>query len=305
MSNFILIIFCLTAGVISRKLNWVPKDGYKSLNAWVLYFGLPAISFKFLPKLSWDNSLYFTMLCPLVVLFSSILIFHFIGKLLALSKRTVHTLMLVGGLSNTSFVGFPLITAYYGEASLPIGIVSDQMTFFLLSTIGVFIATKGSLSKSGKIGINYIVKRVFTFPPFIGCMMAIILSKIIDFSFLDDFFQMIASTVSPIALFSIGLQLNFAILKSEIPAITYAIMFKLIFAPLLVFIIALFVGIHGNIMEVSVFEMAMPSLVATSIVLSQFKLNSKIGNSVIGLSIPLSLLSSYLWFQILNYYFGN
>src|SRR5690606_10266251 len=96
---------------------------------------------------------------------------------------------------------------------------------------------------------------------------------------------------------------NFAILKSEIPAISYAIIYKLILAPLLVCLIALLIGVNSQIIEVSVFEMAMPSLVATSIVLSQFKLNSKIGNSVIGLSIPLSLLSSYVWFQILNYYF--
>ena len=303
MSNFILIIFCLAAGIISRKFNWVAKDGFKALNAWVLYFGLPAISFNFLPKLSWDNSLLFTMLGPILVFSGSVLFFYLLEKFTKISKRTSHTLMLIAGLSNTSFVGFPLITAYFGEHALPIGIVSDQMTFFLLSTIGVFIAVKGSLSKTGKIGIYYIVKRVCTFPPFIGCMAAILLSKIIDFSLLDDFFQMIASTVSPIALFSIGLQLNFGIVKSEIPAISYAIIYKLVFAPLFVLIIALLLGYKGEIIEVSIFEMAMPSLVATSIVLSQFKLNSKIGNNVIGLSIPLSLMSSYVWFQILNYYF--
>ncbi len=300
MSNFILIIFCLAAGIISRKFNWVAKDGYKALNAWVLYFGLPAISFNFLPKLTWDNSLLFTMIVPIIVFTGSILFFYGIEKVSNLSKRTSHTLMLIAGLSNTSFVGFPLITAYYGVEALPIGIVSDQMTFFLLSTVGVVVAMKGSLKRNKSVDFKFILKRVFTFPPLIGCVLALIVPRIIDLSFLDDFFKIIGSTVSPLALFSIGLQLNFSIVKSEIPNITYALIYKLIIAPAIIILLALWIGVRGEIIQVSIFEMAMPSLVATSIILSQFKLNSKVGNSIIGLSIPLGLLTTYICFKILN-----
>lgn len=303
MSNFILIIFCLAAGIISRKFNWVAKDGFKALNAWVLYFGLPAISFNFLPKLTWNNSLLFTMLGPLLVLAGSILFFYILERTSKLSKRTSHTLMLIAGLSNTSFVGFPLITAYFGADKLPIGIVSDQTTFFLLSTVGVVIAVKGSLKKNNHVDFGFILKRVFTFPPLIGCLLALIIPRFIDVSSLDDFFHTIGSTVSPVALFSIGLQLNFGIVKSEIPNITYAIIYKLIIGPAIVTAVAYWWGLKGEIIQVSIFEMAMPSLVATSIILNQFKLNSKVGNSVIGLSIPIGLLTTYLWFYVLNSYF--
>lgn len=303
MSNFILIIFCLAAGIISRKFNWVAKDGFKALNAWVLYFGLPAISFNFLPKLSWNNSLIFTMLGPILVLSGSVLFFYIVEKVTHISKRTSHTLMLIAGLSNTSFVGFPLITAYFGVEALPIGIVSDQMTFFLLSSVGVIIAMKGSLKKNKKVDYKFILKRVFTFPPLIGCLLALIIPKIIDISSLDDFFKILGSTVSPIALFSIGLQLNFGIVKSEIPNISYALIYKLILAPAIVVLIALSLGLKGEIIQVSMFEMAMPSLVATSIILNQFKLNTKVGNSVIGLSIPIGLLTTFIWYQLLNTFF--
>lgn len=299
MSNFILIIFCLAAGIISRRFNWVAKDGYKALNAWVLYFGLPAISFNYLPKLSWDNNLLFTMLGPVLVLTGSLIFFYIVEKVTRISKRTSHTLMLIAGLSNTSFVGFPLITAYFGTNALPIGIVSDQMTFFLLSTVGVVVAMKGSLKKKNTVDFRFILKRVFTFPPLIGCLLALTLGRMVDLSSLDDFFRILGSTVSPIALFSIGLQLNFGIVKSEIPNISYALVYKLIFAPAIVILVAFMMGLKGEIVQVSIFEMAMPSLVATSIILSQFKLNSKVGNSVIGMSIPLGLLSTYFWYQVL------
>lgn len=303
MSNFILIIFCLAAGIISRKFNWVAKDGFKALNAWVLYFGLPAISFNFLPKLSWDNSLLFTMLGPILVFSGSVLFFYLLEKFTKISKRTSHTLMLIAGLSNTSFVGFPLITAYYGTEALPIGIVSDQMTFFLLSTVGVVTAMKGSLKKKNQVDFGFILKRVFTFPPLIGCLLALTIPQFLDISSLDDFFKILGSTVTPIALFSIGLQLNFGIVKTEVPNITYALIYKLIVGPAIVAIIAFWLGLKGEIIQVSIFEMAMPSLVATSIILNQFKLNSKVGNSVIGLSIPIGLLTTYVWYYILNSFF--
>ncbi len=243
------------------------------------------------------------MLGPILVLSGSVLFFYIVEKVTRISKRTSHTLMLIAGLSNTSFVGFPLITAYFGVDALPIGIVSDQMTFFLLSSVGVIIAMKGSLKKNKQVDYKFILKRVFTFPPLIGCLLALIIPKFIDISSLDDFFKILGSTVSPIALFSIGLQLNFGIVKSEIPNISYALIYKLILAPALVVLIALSLGLKGEIIQVSMFEMAMPSLVATSIILNQFKLNTKVGNSVIGLSIPIGLLTTFIWYQLLITFF--
>src|SRR5690606_37193348 len=243
--------------------------------------------------------LLFTMLGPVLVLTGSLIFFYILEKVTNISKRTSHTLLLIAGLSNTSFVGFPLITAYFGTKALPIGFVSDQMTFFLLSTVGVVVAMKGSLKKKNNVDIRFILKRVFTFPPLIGALLALTVGRLVDLSSLDDFFKILGSTVSPIALFSIGLQLHFGIVKSEIPNITYALVYKLILAPAIVVLVALMMGLKGEIVQVSIFEMAMPSLVATSIILSQFKLNSKVGNSVIGMSIPLGLLSTYLWYQVL------
>lgn len=298
MSNFILIIFCLLAGILSRKLSWVGKDGYKSLNTWVLYFGLPALSFRFLPQLRWNDQLLFTMVVPVIVLAGSTLFFYLLGLFFKMSNRTSRTLMLVGGLSNTSFVGFPLIQAYYGSQALPIGIVSDQMTFFLLSTAGVMIAMNGSLSRRKKTDLRYVWQRVFSFPPLIGCLLALTLPRLFDLSPLDNFLGTIASTVSPLALFSIGLQLNFCIVKTEIPTIAYAALYKLLIAPAVIAILALALELKGEIIRVSLFEMAMPSLVATSMVLHEFRLNTKLGNSVIGLTIPLGLLSTYMWFLL-------
>lgn len=186
------------------------------------------------------------MAIPVILLAGSVL-FYVLGKIFKLSRRSSHTLMLAAGLSNTSFVGFPLIQAYYGASALPIGIVSDQMTFFLLSTIGVVIAMKGNLKRGKAVDLRYILKRVFTFPPLVGCLLALIVPRIIDLSFLDDFFGSIASTVSPIALFSIGLQLNFGLVKQEVPNIAYAALYKLIIGPAILVLLAFLLELKGRL----------------------------------------------------------
>ncbi|MGO3805679.1 MAG: AEC family transporter, partial [Sphingobacterium sp.] len=57
----------------------------------------------------------------------------------------------------------------------------------------------------------------------------------------------------------------------------------------------------GEVTQVAIFEMAMPSLVATSLVLQEFRLNSKLGNSVIGLSILIGLITTYLAYFLITY----
>lgn len=109
--------------------------------------------------------------------------------------------------------------------------------------------------------------------------------------------------MSPIALFSIGLQLNFGLVKQEVPNIAYAALYKLIIGPAILVLLAFLLELKGEIIQVSLFEMAMPSLVATSIVLHEFKLNTKVGNSVIGLTIPIGLLTSYFWFMLFETFF--
>ncbi|MCD8491891.1 MAG: hypothetical protein LRY51_08325 [Geovibrio sp.] len=69
--------------------------------------------------------------------------------------------MLSGGLGNTSFVGFPMINAFYGEELIGIGVLCDQGSFFVLSTLGIMVAAKYA---SGRVSSWEIVQKVLMFP---------------------------------------------------------------------------------------------------------------------------------------------
>ncbi|WP_085472855.1 AEC family transporter [Sphingobacterium psychroaquaticum] len=298
MFNFLMIAFCLLAGYLVRRFKLVPSDSYKAINIWVIYIGLPATAFKYLPTLAWDNTLLVAVVAPMLILLGSVMFVKVLGRFLRLSKRTAHTLMLVSGLSNTSFVGFPLVASYFGEDQVRWAIICDQVTFMLLSTVGIVIALRGGLGPRGAISFRPIAKRVFSFPPLIGCLLALSIPRFINIDTLSPFFHQLASTVSPLALFSIGMQMSFTFYRSEVVTMSLSLCYKLLLGPALLVLLFYLLDLKGDVVRITAFEMAMPSLVATSMVLQEFKLNVKLGNAIIGVSIILGLLTTWGFFVL-------
>lgn len=302
MANFVLIAVCIIAGMVLKATKSIHPDAHKGINTWILYLALPAISFKYLPKVHWTTEMLFPIVATLL---TSVLCFFFMmfySKSKGYSRRSRSTLELISGYSNTSFIGFPLVSAFYGESLLSIAIICDQTMFFSLSTLGIIAALRGG-SQSGKMSAAFILKRLFTFPPLVGCIAALVLSRFIDFTLAEPFFDKLAATVSPLALFSVGLQLKFNGWKKLIPQMSASMFYKLILAPTITLGLALLLGIKGNIAKITIFESAMPTVLTSSIIAEQFRLNTKLTNLTIGFSIIIGLFTSAIWYKIIDVLF--
>ena len=302
MENFVLIGVCIVLGMILRATKSIHPDAHKGINTWVLYIALPAVSFKYLPQVQWGWEMAFPIIATFLVTIGSMFFMAIYSKMKGYSRRSESTLSLISGYSNTSFVGFPLITAFFGEQYLSIAILCDQTMFFTLSTIGIITSLKGG-SKDAVVDAQFIVKRLFTFPPFIACISALLLSQFINFDFAEPFFSKLAGTVAPLALFSIGLQLKFNGWRKLMPQISMAMLYKLILAPLIVLLGALIFKINSDIAKITIFEAAMPTLVTSSIIAEQFRLNTKLTNLTIGISIIIGFFTTAMWYQIIMLFF--
>ncbi|EDM38100.1 hypothetical protein PBAL39_00757 [Pedobacter sp. BAL39] len=300
MVNFIIIAFSIIAGMVFRRAKLIPQDAHKGINVWVLYLALPAVSFKYIPKIQWSTEMLLPALSPLIVWAGSWLFMELYCRYKKYSQRSRSTLELASGYSNTSFIGFPLIVAYYSERELSTAIVCDQAMFILLSTVGIISAIKGNRTETGGIKAAVIAKRLFTFPPFLGCIVAIVLSFTTDLSVAEPFFDKLVVTVGPLALFSVGLQLKFNGWRQEIYQISMALLYKLIIAPALVLVVVLFIGMKGHVARISVFEAAMPTLVTGSLIAEQFRLNSRLINLIIGIGIILGFVTTAFWKAIMD-----
>ena len=302
MINFVLIAVCIIAGMIFKSTKTIHPDAHKGINTWVLYLALPAVSFKYLPKVQWSLEMLFPILSTVLIAVGSSILVLFYSRIKNYSRRSRSTMELASGYSNTSFIGFPLIAAFYGEQYLSIAIICDQTMFLMLSTMGIITALKGG-SKSGKISSIFILKRLFTFPPFLGFISALILSQFFNLDFAEPLFDKLAATVAPLALFSVGLQLKFNGWRKLMPQISTSMLYKLILAPLCVLLLALVFDIKEDIAKISIFEAAMPTVITSSIIAEQFRLNTKLINLIIGISILVGFVTTGIWFEIIEFLF--
>jgi len=299
MANFLLIAICILSGIWFRKSGKLPKDAHKGINAWIINIALPAVSFKYLPHITFSKELIFPLASPVIIWVFGWLYFTLYARSQQLSKATLGGLKLTGSLSNTSFIGFPLIIAYFSEKEIGTAILCDQITFALLSTIGIVVAIRSSQNQ--KLNLALVFKKVLTFPPIWGFILALTLPKFVDLSPLNPLFDKLASTVGPLALFSVGLQLKFGGWFGELKHISFALLYKLMVAPLIVTLVAIAFGMKGMVPKIAIFEAAMPTLLTAGIVADQYNLNPKLSNLVVGVGIVLAFITTGIWWLILTY----
>ena len=48
MSNFLMLVACLTAGLLLRRSGRVPNDAYIAINAVIIHVSLPAVTLRHL-----------------------------------------------------------------------------------------------------------------------------------------------------------------------------------------------------------------------------------------------------------------
>jgi len=297
MDNFILIILCIVAGMVFKATKSIHPEAHKGINTWILYIALPSISFKYIPKIEWSLEILYPAASMVVLALGAYFLMQYYSKLKNYSNRSTSTLQLTSGYSNTSFIGFPLVSAFYGEEYLSIAIICDQAMFLTLSTLGIITALQGG--NNNTISAKFLLKRLFTFPPFIGCITALVLSSFIDLSSAEPLFNKLSGTVAPLALFSIGLQLKFNGWKKLMSQISMSMVYKLLIGPALILVL----GLKESLVKITVFESAMPTLVMSSVIAEQFKLNTKLTNMIIGISIIVGFFTLGIWYKVLEWCF--
>lgn len=299
MYNFFLIGVCLLAGFLIGKYQALPPNSYKAVNAWVVNIALPAVALKYIPEIDWNVNLIFPFLMPLVVWTGSYFFIRFLNHFIRMDLQTRAALFLTAGLGNTSFLGFPLSEAYYGEEGLRIAILCDQACFLVMATLGIITATKAS--NGGTFEPWKILRKVIKFPPFIAFCLAFILPVFFSLKPADPVFTALGATLIPLALFSVGLQLKLKAWRNDARLINIALSYKLVIAPLLVMLIALFLGLTGFPAKVSIFEASMAPMVTGAILATDYDLNPKLANIILSIGIPLSLFTTFLWSVVLEY----
>jgi hypothetical protein len=300
VSNLLILVVCLAAGVLLRRGGRVAQDAHAVLNAVILNVSLPAATLSHLHGFSFHGSHVWPVLMPWMLFLLGAALFWCVGRLLRLPPASIGALTLVGGFGNTSFVGLPMIEALHGRDGLGLGLVVDQLGSYLaLSTLGV--ATAAFYACEGPIGARVMARKVATFPPFVALVAALLLSPVPFPPVLDDVLARIGDTIAPLALLSVGMQLRFDAVRENARLLCLGLGYKLLVCPALV--IALHVAMEatsGMPARVSVIGAAMPPMIGAAVIASQCNLAPRLVSMMVGLGIPLGLSTAPAWFWLFS-----
>ncbi len=301
MDNILLIFICLIMGLGMQRLKAFPKNGHLALNQFVIFVALPALALYYIPKISISTNLLYPLAIAWIGFGLSFLFFYTIGKRLGWPNRLIGCLIITAGLGNTSFVGFPIIEALYGDEGLKTAIMVDQPgTFVVMATLGLITAT---IFSKGEANPKQIATKILFFPPFIAFVVACFMNVFqIDFSeALQNVFQKLGGTVTPVALVSVGLQLKVDKESQHWKFLRLGLLFKLIITPAFFFLLyRVILGGKGLAVDVSILESAMAPMITGAILASNYGLKPKLSSMMVGIGIPLSFATLAFWYFILS-----
>ena len=299
MENFVLILLAITISYGINRLNIFSKDTPAILNQFVIYISLPSMILLQIPKLTFSMDTLIPIIIAWLVMTISAILVLISSKIFSFSKEITGSLMLVAILTNSSFMGIPILNAYMGESALPYVLVYDQLgTFIALAIYGTFIASYYS-SKS-QITFKIITLKVLTFPPFISLIAALFLMGVEFNPIISKVLGSFSSTIVPMALVAVGLQLQFKLPREDIKPFSVALGIKLIIAPIIAIILCKIFGWNNQASIVSIMEAAMAPMITAGAIASMAGLAPRLSSAIVGYGILISFVTTGILFKVIT-----
>lgn len=299
--NLGLLVICLLLGMALRASRRLPESTPVALNAFIIHVSLPAVVLLNLNEMSFgDQALYPISMAWLLFGFGALYCLA-LARVAGWDRKTTGALILTAGLSNTSFVGYPMLEAIFGPEALKVGILTDQPgSFLVVSTVGVAVASSYS---SGKTSVREILSRILGFPPFYALILGVLL-KDVEFPVpVREALSKLGGTLAPIALFAVGFQIRWSLaeLRGNAAFLFTGLVFKLLLGPaLLLVVFSHGLGAEGETLAITVAQAAMAPMITGGILAANFGLRPDLASLMISVGTPLSFITVPLWAWVLR-----
>ena len=294
MSSLVFLLIFLVIGLVAQKL--LPEDKQmllaNFLNKFVIYISLPALVIISMVDLKVDTK----FLLPAITawglfIFASILVL-ILAKIFNWSKSLTCAMLLLVTYGNSSFLGIPFTKAFYGDSAVAYAIIYDQLgSFLILSIFGVITL---SLYSTKRANFKEIIFKIITFPSFVALVIALLLNPSVIPNWAYETLELIAKTLTPVALIAIGLFLKLKLPKHHIKPLTIALSLKLLILPLLVLLIFKALNLNDISAKVTLLEVSMAPMITASMLAIMANIQRDFVASTLGYGIALSFITAPL-----------
>ncbi len=296
---FALILTMLALGMLLGRLRVLPDNAGETLNQVVVYVCLPAAVLIYAPRLQLDLTLLGLALTPWLLALATLLLLWPLSRWMRLRRDQYAALLLTSVLGNTSFIGDPMVRALMGEQAVPYAVVYDQFgCFLLLSTFGVYVLARYGGDRPPTAGA--IALRIARFPPLWALVLGVSVMPASPPEWIDSMLQRLAEAMLPLAMLAVGLSMRLRLPREERGPLAVGLSLKLAVLPALAWPLGLALGLRGDMLQVSVLESAMPTMVTSAALLISHRLAPRLAAGMVAYGLLLSLATLPAWVALLE-----
>jgi predicted permease len=299
MENFVLIALFVGLGMLFRKLEAFPDQTAQVLNMFALYVALPAVILLKVPQLSFSATMIVPALVPWAMLAFSAVLVLLAGRRFGWSRPTIGVLLLVVPIGNTSFMGVPMVQAFFGEAGIPFLIIYDQVGTMLIFALygSTILAMYG---REGSVNALEVAKRALTFPPTMALLVGLALRSWPYPMALVKGLQTLAGMLTPLVMTAIGFQLRIRLSPAVLKPLSYGLAIKLAIAPVVALLGCRFLGLTDLAANVSIFEAGMPPMVTAGALAIAAGMVPELAAALVSLGMALAFVTLPLLYLLLT-----
>jgi len=281
-NNILPILLIAGAGFVLGKVLHVEA---RSLGRVIFYVFSPLLVFDLLIQnhLEVGEALGVVSLALCVVVSMGLITF-ILGSLFKLERPVLTAILITTMFANTGNYGLPLVSFAFGEEALSYAGIYFVTIMFLFNTFGVLIASLGHMNfREALLGL-------FKVPTLYAVLLAILINlwHIQLPAPLSRAVQLGGSGTIPLMLILLGVELARVEFSGSLRAMQLSVVLRLIISPALALLFATLFGLSGPAWQAGVTESGMPTIVSSTVLATEYNLDSRLVTATIFISTLLS-----------------
>lgn len=294
LQNVSVLFLLIVIGFIAGSTNLISVEGQKDITQLVLYVTMPATIISAMQVEMNTQRLQTSMIIFIILIFCYIFMYvvgHFTSKSLPIKKGQQDIFQVALLLSNTSFMGYPIILSLLGPDALFYAVVGAGFIFECVAwSLGTYL-----ISRNGTETAVFNWKKIVFSPGILSILVGLAVF-IFQLSIPEPFNSVITAispATSPLAMIVIGIMLSRSNIKEAFQNKTLylAAALKLLVIPMIILFTLKFLGFTGASLVIPVIMMSMPSASYVAMFSSNYGNDEQYSSQVVFLTSLLSMLT--------------
>ncbi len=209
------------------------------------------------------------------------------GLTMKLERPVLVAVLIATMFGNSGNYGLPLVSFAFGEEGLKYGGLYFVTTSILFNTAGILIASLGHANfKDAVLGLLKV-------PTVYGVLLALLITGLnIELPVaISRTISLAADGSIPLMIVLLGIELSRVQWSNRLRGVGLSVSLRLLVAPLIALALSPLLGLQGASWQAGVTQASMPSAVNTTILATEYKLDSSLVTGIVFISTLLSPLT--------------